>query len=196
MTDFASLLVADRGHKARAIHLVDKAELRRLGQGPPRRGPRPARRAPLRRQERLRLRHPAARRRFRSGRRGRRCRRAVAVVPRQAGRSAARGHVPSGPGEPGKAALGWLLAQHRFDDIRKTKDAARRPARAGHRRGARIDRRSAWPRRPRWSATWSTPPPATSARPSSSKRCATRPARFGGKVRVTSRRRARAKAIR
>ena len=32
-------------------------------------------------------------------------------------------------GEPGNAALGWLLAQHRFDDYRSKKDAAEQGAR-------------------------------------------------------------------
>ena len=31
MTDFAALLVPDRGQKARPIHLVDKTKLRRMG---------------------------------------------------------------------------------------------------------------------------------------------------------------------
>ena len=40
MTDFASLLAADRGQKARPIHLVDKKRLRRLAQEAAGRGPR------------------------------------------------------------------------------------------------------------------------------------------------------------
>ena len=63
MTDFASLLVPDRGQKARAIHLVDKGSFADWAKG---RGP--ADRALLEAQrfdgkDRFRFGHPAGRRR-------------------------------------------------------------------------------------------------------------------------------------
>ena len=52
MTDFSPLLVADRGQKAHPIHLVDKSELRGLGENPPGGGPRLDQGSPLRREDR------------------------------------------------------------------------------------------------------------------------------------------------
>ena len=60
MTDFRTLIVADRGQKANPIHLVDKTSFEDLGQDPPRRRPRAAERAPFRWKDRVRFRHPAA----------------------------------------------------------------------------------------------------------------------------------------
>jgi leucyl aminopeptidase len=118
MTDFASLLAADRGQKARTIHLVDKdsfegwvkkrtAEDRAILQA----------------------------HRF-DGKKGF----AYALLPRGAdfevvsavknaaelspwclarlGESLPEGTYKLASGEPGKAMLGWPLAQHRFDDYR------------------------------------------------------------------------------
>ena len=78
-------------------------------------------------------------------------------------------------GDPGHAALGWLLGQHRFDAYR-SKEMSRSAGRACC-SPAKRRRSRPWcgsPRRPRWSATSSTRPPATSARPRSSRPCATR----------------------
>ena len=76
----------------------------------------------------------------------------------------ARRHYRLADGEPGPAALGWLLAQHRFDALSlEERRAGARAARAGHRRSRRGSRRPCgWPKRPRWSATWSTRPPPIS----------------------------------
>ena len=82
-------------------------------------------------------------------------------------------------GEPGPAALGWLLAQHRFDDYRsKADEAGARPAGARHRR-CRHDRADGAPRR----SDGAGPRPRqhagrrARARPSSSKPRARKPPR-------------------
>ncbi|HEY7005866.1 MAG TPA: leucyl aminopeptidase family protein [Sphingomicrobium sp.] len=121
MTDFASLLVADRGQKARPIHLVDKdsfaAWLKK----------RPAEDRALLEAQRF------------DGKTGY----AFAILPRgsefevvSAVKNAAElspwcvaalaERLPEGTyklaqGQPGKAVLGWLLAQHRFDTYRSKK---------------------------------------------------------------------------
>ena len=127
MTDFASLLTADRGQKARAIHLVDKDSFEDWAKG------RPA-------EDRALL----AAHRF-DGKAGY----AFVILPRAGGEFEIVGAVakagalspwclaklgealPEGTyklaaGEPGKAALSWLLAQHRFDDYRSKKEDAER----------------------------------------------------------------------
>jgi len=115
MTDFASLLVADRGQKARLIHLVDKDSFDKWLKG------RPA-------EDRLLI----DAHRF-DGKKGF----AFVILPRgndfevvSAVKNAAElspwclaklaETLPEGmyrlaSGDAGKAALGWLLAQHRFD---------------------------------------------------------------------------------
>ena len=94
MTDFASLLVADRGQPARPIHLVDKDSFARLAEEAPRRGPRAARGACGSTARRASLSSILpARRRLRGGRRGEECGGAFALVPRRARREAARGHL-------------------------------------------------------------------------------------------------------
>jgi leucyl aminopeptidase len=126
MTDFASLLVADRGQKARPIHLVDKSGFADWAKK------RPA-------EDRALL----AAHRF-EGKSG------VVILPRggdfevvgavKDARSLSPwclaplaealpdGNYKLASGEPGPAALGWLLAQHRFDDYRaKSDDAERGP---------------------------------------------------------------------
>ncbi len=127
MTDFASLLVADRGQNARAVHLVDKTSF-----GDWLKGRSPEDKALL------------AAHRF-DGKTGF----AYVLLPRGVDFEAvgAVGDVealspwclaklaevlPEGiyrlaEKEPGKAALGWLLAHHRFDDFRKKKDPATGP---------------------------------------------------------------------
>jgi leucyl aminopeptidase len=130
MTDFASLLVADRGQNARAIHLVDKDSF-------------PA----------WFKKRPAADRtiieahRFDAKSAG-----AFVILPnggdfevvaavKQADElspwslAALAEKLPEGAyklaqGNPGAAALGWLLAQHRFDAYRSKKD--------DHERGPRV----------------------------------------------------------
>jgi leucyl aminopeptidase len=122
MTDFASLLVADRGQKARLIHLVDQGGFDAWAKG----------RSP---EDRALL----AAHRF-DGKTGF----AFVLMPRgndfevvSAVKNAAdlspwclaklAESLPDGTyklaaGEPGKAALGWLLAQHRFDAYRSQPD--------------------------------------------------------------------------
>lgn len=124
MTDFAPLLVADRGQSARTIHLVDKRSFEDWVKNRP-----PEDRALL------------SAHRF-DGSKGY----SNVILPGQgAGEFEAVGAVanvdelspwcmaklaedlPEGSyrladGDPGKAALGWLLAQHRFDDYRSSKD--------------------------------------------------------------------------
>ncbi len=119
MTDFASLLQADRGQAAVSIHLVDKDSFEDWAKG------RPA-------EDRTLL----SAHRF-DGKTGY----AFVILPRpnaelevvtavanaqklspwclaKLGASLPEGTYRLAVGEPGKAALGWLLAQHRFDDYR------------------------------------------------------------------------------
>ncbi|MEO8175109.1 MAG: leucyl aminopeptidase family protein [Sphingomicrobium sp.] len=122
MTDFASLLVADRGRKANPIHLVDKAGFAAWLKG------RSA-------EDRALL----AAHRF-DGATGY----AFVILPRGSGFEVVSavadaaslspwclarlaGSLPEGTYQlaesgPGKAALGWLLAQHRFDRYRAKPD--------------------------------------------------------------------------
>ena len=128
MTDFASMLVADRGQKARAIHLVDKDSFESWAKS--RSG-----------EDRALL----EAHRF-DGTKGF----AFVMLPRgsdfevvsavksasslspwclaKLAESLPEGTYRLADGEPGKAALGWLLAQHRFDPYRsEKKDAERGP---------------------------------------------------------------------
>jgi leucyl aminopeptidase len=122
MTDFASLLVADRGQKARTIHLVDKNSFEKWMKG------RPAEDRALLEAHRF-----DGKKSF-----------AFALLPRggdfevvgavknaaefspwclaKLGESLPEGTYKLAQDEPGKAALGWLLAQHRFDEYRSKKD--------------------------------------------------------------------------
>ena len=125
MTDFASLLVADRGHKARPIHLVDKASFAGWVKG------RSAEDRAL-----LAAHQFDAKTAY-----------AFVILPRggdievvatvadasslspwclaKLGGSLPEGTYKLADGEPGKAALGWLLAQHRFDAYRSTTNPER-----------------------------------------------------------------------
>ncbi len=128
MTDFSKLLVADRGQKARLIHLVDKQSFDEWAKG------RPA-------EDRALLKAHAF-----DGKVGF----AFVLLPREAeefevvsavadakslspwclarlGESLPEGTYKLADGEPRQAALGWLLAQHRFDAYRKADDAERGP---------------------------------------------------------------------
>lgn len=126
MTDFAALLAAERGQKARPIHLVDKAGFDDWAKK------RPA-------EDRALL----AALRFDGKSAG-----AFALLPRgpefevvsavkdagqlspwclaRLGESLPDGTYKLAGGEPGPAALGWLLAQHRFDDYRAKPDEPER----------------------------------------------------------------------
>ena len=127
MTDFASLLLPDRGRKARTIHLVDKAGFDAWLKK------RPA--DDRRLLEALRFDGKAAH--------------AFALLPRGSDfevvgavknldalspwcLAALAEKLPEGTyklaeGEPGTAALGWLLAQHRFDEYRSKEMSDRGP---------------------------------------------------------------------
>ena len=129
MTDLASLLVADRGQKARPINLVDKDSFDGWVKG------RPA-------EDRALLKAHGF-----DGKKGF----AFALLPRGAefevvgavknaaelspwclaklSESLPEGTYKLASDEPGQAALGWLLAQHRFDDYRSKKDEPERGAR-------------------------------------------------------------------
>ena len=128
MTDFAPLLVADRGQKARAIHLVDKDSFPDWVKG------RPAEDRALLEAHRF------------DGKTGY----ASVILPNGGGGDfevvstvanvselspwciaklpeiLPEGSYRLAEGAPGKAALGWLLAQHRFDSFRDKKDGAER----------------------------------------------------------------------
>jgi len=121
MTDFASLLVADREQKARPIHLVDKQSFEAWLKK------RPAEDRSL--IEAMRFDGKTAN--------------AFVILPRggefevvsavknttelspwclaKLGESLPEGSYKLAAGEPGNAALGWLLAQHRFDQYRSKK---------------------------------------------------------------------------
>jgi leucyl aminopeptidase len=126
MTEFASLLAADRGQNARPIHLVDKSSFDDWLKGRP-----PEDRALI---EAHRFDGKAADRLVILPRGGEF--EVVAAVKDVAVLSpwslaALAGKLPEGTyklatNEPGKAALGWLLAQHRFDIYRAKKDEPQR----------------------------------------------------------------------
>jgi leucyl aminopeptidase len=129
MTDFASLLVADRGQKARPIHLVDKDSF------DPWLKKRPAEDRALIDAHRF------------DGKKGF----TFVLLPRgnafevvsavknaaelspwclaKLAESLPEGTYKLASGEPGKAALGWLLAQYRFDDYRSKGQDTERGAR-------------------------------------------------------------------
>ena len=124
MTDFASLLVPDRGQKARPIHLVDKDSFADWAKK------RPAEDRALLEAQRFDAKAPSV----------------FVILPRGADFEVAAAvksagdlspwclamlaeKLPGGTykladGDPGRAALGWLLAQHRFDAYRSKKDEA------------------------------------------------------------------------
>ena len=126
MTEFASLLVADRGQKARAIHLVDKNGFEGWLKK------RPAEDRALTDAQRFDGKSAGA----------------FVILPRGGDFEIAAAvkkaddlspwclaalseKLPEGTyklvdAEPGKAALGWLLAQHRFDAYRSKSDEADR----------------------------------------------------------------------
>ena len=127
MSDFAALLVADRGQKAHPIHLVDKDSFEGWLKK------RPAEDRALLKAHRF------------DGKTGF----AYAILPRgngfevvsavknaaelspwclaKLGESLPEGTYKLADGEPGKAALGWLLAQHQFDDYRSKDEPERGP---------------------------------------------------------------------
>jgi leucyl aminopeptidase len=129
MTDFSSLLVAERGQKARLIHLVDKDSF------PAWMKKRPAEDRALLEAHRF------------DGKTGY----AFTLLPRgsdfevvgavknamelspwclaRLAESLPEGVYKLADGEPGKAALGWLLAQHRFDRYRSKEDGRERDPR-------------------------------------------------------------------
>jgi len=129
MTDFASLLAADRGQNARPIHLVDKKTFGEWAKA------RPAEDRALLDAHRFDGEHGFA----------------FVLLPRGAdfevvsavknaaelspwclaklGESLPNGTYKLASGEAGPAALGWLLAQHRFDSYRSKKDEPERGAR-------------------------------------------------------------------
>lgn len=129
MTDFAQLLVAYRGQKARLIHLVDKESFEGW-----------AKKRPIEDRTLLEANRFDGKAGFdfvllpRGGEFE-----VVSAVKNAAELSpwclAALGEkLPEGiyklaAGEPGKAMLGWLLAQHRFDQFRSKKDKKERGAR-------------------------------------------------------------------
>jgi len=122
MTDFASLLVPDRGQKAHLIHLVDKGSFEAWAKG----------------------RSPEDRALIEAHRFDGKTGFAFVLLPRgngfevvsavknaaelspwclaKLGESLPEGTYKLATGEPGQAALGWLLAQHRFDAYRSRKD--------------------------------------------------------------------------
>ncbi|MES2120217.1 MAG: leucyl aminopeptidase family protein [Pseudomonadota bacterium] len=126
MTDFAALLVADRGQKAHAIHIVDKAGFEAWLKK------RPAEDRALLKAQRFDGKAPHA----------------VALLPRGAdfeavatvkdsaelspwclaklAESLPEGSYRLAEGDPGAAALGWLLAQHEFDRYKSKKDEPKR----------------------------------------------------------------------
>ena len=140
MTDFASLLVPDRGQKARPIHLVDKEGLA----------------------DWLKKRSAEDRALLKAQRFDGKSAGAFVILPRGGDFEVAAAvkstktlspwclaglseKLPEGTyklahGEPGPAALGWLLAQHRFDTYKsKGDDAERGPRVLVTGEAARID---------------------------------------------------------
>ena len=129
MTDFSQLLVADRGAKARPIHLVDKGSFAAWVKK------RPAEDRALLEANRFDGKRDFA---FVLLPRGGEFEVVSAVKNAEAlspwclaklAESLPEGTYKLAEGEPGPAALGWLLAQHRFDDYRSKKDEPERGAR-------------------------------------------------------------------
>ena len=122
MTDFASLLIADRGQKARPIHLVDKHGFGAWAKG------RPAEDRALLAAQRFDGKTAFA---FVLLPRGNAFE-VVSAVKNTAelspwclaklGESLPEGTYRLHEGGPGQATLGWLLSQHRFDSYRSKKD--------------------------------------------------------------------------
>ena len=127
MTDFSKLLSPDRGQNARAIHLVDGNSFEEWAKS------RPAEDRALLKAHRFDGKTgfafvilPAGKEDFE----------VVAAVADAAslspwclakvGETLAEGTYRLASGDPGQAALGWLLAQHRPDTYRSTKDKAER----------------------------------------------------------------------
>jgi leucyl aminopeptidase len=139
MTDFSPLLVADRGRKARAIHVVDKASFGDWVKG------RSAEDRALLEAHRFDGKSGYASVLLPSGG-------DFEVVTAVANAKSLspwclaklpetlpEGQYRLAQGEPGKAALGWLLAQHRFDDYRKKTDSHPGPRVLVTGEAARID---------------------------------------------------------
>ena len=127
MTDFASLLAADRGQKARPIHLVDKDSFDSWVKK------RPAEDRALLDAHRFDGKKAFS---FVLLPRGGEfevvgaVKNAVELSPwclARLAESLPEGTYKLAAGEPGTAMLGWLLAQHRFDDYRSQKQAERGP---------------------------------------------------------------------
>jgi leucyl aminopeptidase len=123
MTDFAPLLVADRGQQAHPIHLVDKASYGDWVKS------RPAEDRALLEANRFDGKTGYASVILPRGGRDFEVVSAVAEVKSLSPWCLAKlpdvlpeGSYRLAEGSPGKAALGWLLAQHRFDNYRKTED--------------------------------------------------------------------------
>ena len=139
MTDFKALLVADRGQKARAIHIVDKDSFADWAKG----------------------RSTADRALLEAHRFDGKTGYASVILPSggdfevvtavadasslspwclaRLPDTLPEGEYRLAQGEPGKAALGWLLAQHRFDAFRKTKESNPGPRVLVTSEAARID---------------------------------------------------------
>jgi leucyl aminopeptidase len=122
MTDFASLLIADRGQKARPVHLIDKQSFEAW-----------LKKRPAEDRALLEAQKFDGKSAF-----------AFALLPRggdfevvstvknagelspwclaKLGENLPEGTYKLASGEPGPAALGWMLAQHRFDQYRSKKD--------------------------------------------------------------------------
>jgi hypothetical protein len=162
MTDFSELLVADRGQKATPIYLVDKSSFEDWAKS------RPAEDRALLKAHRF------------DGKSGF----SFVILPRgddsfevvsavadatelspwclaRLGESLPDGTYRLASGEPGPAALGWLLAQHRLDDYRKPKDDPRGPRVLVTGEPARIEPSIREAERPPSSATSSTSLPPT-----------------------------------
>jgi len=128
MTDFSKLLVADRGQKAHSVHLVDKESFEDWAKT------RPAEDRSLLKAHGFDGKTGFA---FVLLPRGRDEFEVVSAVAdakslspwclAKLGESLPEGTYKLAAGEPGQAALGWLLAQHRFDIYRKAEEPERGP---------------------------------------------------------------------
>jgi len=126
MTDFSKLLAADRGQKAHAIHLVDKNSFEDWAKT------RPAEDRALLKAHGFDGKTGFA---FVILPRGRDELEVVSAVANakslspwclaKLGESLPEGTYKLAEGDPGQAALGWLLAQHRFDAYRKAEEQER-----------------------------------------------------------------------
>ena len=187
MTDFAALLAADRGQKARPIHLVDRDGFAAWIKGAPRRRPR------LIEAQRFDGKSAGAFVLLRASQRVRGCRRrqegrgAVALVPCEARREPSR-RQPTSWRKAIPATRRWAgCSRSTASTLTGPKDEPERGPRVlAHQRAAKIEPAVRLAEATALVRDLVDTPAGTSARPRSSRPCGMPPTRLGAQVKVTS----------